>query len=222
MPDYSRLVFESWNELYPDKPLRYPVKLRYSGHFKGFNASIVLRGGVLTVNLSKNWRPVDPSIKKGVIQELMCKFTKDRRKSSSIELYKVFLKHAHIGVPKTKSDPVLDASFDRVNQEYFSGFIEKPNLVWSEGINRLGFYDYGADTIALSRILAPHQELLDYIMYHEMLHKKHKFKGSGRTIHHSKEFREDERRFKDAARLENELSRLVRRHRWRWSRLLFG
>jgi hypothetical protein len=222
MPDYSKIVIEAWNELYPDKPLRYPVALRYSGHFKGFNASIVLRAGVLTVNLSKNWRPVDPAIKKGVIQELFCKFTKDRRKSQSIELYRVFLKHAHIGVPKTKTNPVLEASFDRVNQEYFSGFIEKPNLVWSDGVNRLGFYDYGADSLHLSRILREDERLLDYIMYHEMLHKKHKFSSKGRMVHHSREFRADEARFKDAALLEKELVRLVRRHRWSWSRLLFG
>jgi hypothetical protein len=116
----------------------------------------------------------------------------------------------------------LDASFDRVNQEYFSGFIEKPNLVWSEGVNRLGFYDYGADTIAISRILANDQRLLDYIMYHEMLHKKHKFSHKGRVIHHSRQFREDERRFRDSAALEHEIEQLVRRHHWRWSRWLFG
>lgn len=221
MADYAALVRAAWEGLYPDEPLPYVPRLRYSGRFTGLNANIRLGRGVLTVGMSKQWRTIDRSIQIGLIQELIGRVRKDRVRTPNIDMYRIFLKHAHLGVAKTKSDPVLEASFDRVNEEYFGGLLEKPNLVWSSGTQRLGFYDYGRDQIALSTILAKDSRLLDYVMYHEMLHKKHKFThSSSRALHHGRAFREDERKFKDAALLEGELTKVVRRARWR--RVLWG
>ena len=50
------------------------------------------------------------------------------------------------------------------------------------------------------------KELLDYIMFHGMLHKKHKF-SEGR--HHTKAFRDDEKRFGDVKELDVRLGRLI-------------
>jgi predicted SprT family Zn-dependent metalloprotease len=119
-------------------------------------------------------------------------------------------------VPKTETEPVLAESFERVNSEYFNGLIDKPNLVWCNGRSRLGFYDYGRDTIAISRVLEDRQRLIDYVMYHEMLHKKHKFNTKGRIRHHSKDFRQDEKAFRDAELLEKELGRAAKSF---WQRL---
>ena len=208
------MVREAWDELYPGKPLPYEPQLKYSGRFAGFNANIKLWRNTLSIGMSKNWRKIDRTIQKGLIQELIAKIRKDAVRTTSMDMYRIFLKHAHIGVEKTKSDPVLEASFNRVNEIYFGGAIERPNLVWSEGVNRLGFYDYGRDQIALSGILRKDQRLLDYVMYHEMLHKKHKFThNTSRSVHHTRAFRQDEARFKDAALLENELTKLVSRNR---------
>ncbi|MEK6823210.1 MAG: hypothetical protein AABY13_05250 [Nanoarchaeota archaeon] len=217
MVDHSQLVRDAWQGLYPEEAMPYDAELNYTGRFAGLNANIRLYNHTLSVGMSKNWRRIDKEIQKGLIQELIVKLRKDRIKTTSMDLYRIFLKHAHLGVEKTKSDPILEACFNRVNDEYFGATMERPNLVWSDGVNRLGFYDYGRDQIALSQILLKDDRLLDYVMYHEMLHKKHKFSsGAGRTVHHSKEFRQDEAKFKDAALLEHELTRLVQRRRF-WS-----
>ena len=214
MASYADLVRDAWSELYPDTPIPFEPELKYSGKFAGFNANIRLSQGILTVGMSKNWRKIDRSIQKGLIQSLIVKLRKDRIKTANMDMYNIFLKHAHLGIEKTKTEPILEASFNRVNDEYFGGTLLRPNLVFSDGINRLGFYDYGRDQIAISQILLKDQRLLDYVMYHEMLHKRHKFSsGIGRTVHHSKEFRMDEAKFKDAALLETELQRLVSKGR---------
>jgi len=209
------LVVEAWQTLYPEKELPYEPSLGYSGRFVGLNANIRLSRNVLHVGMSKKWRTIDKAIQIGLIQHLLIRLKRDARKTTNIDLYHAFLKHAHIGVEKTESDPELEASFDKINEEYFVGMLERPNLVWSDGYQRLGFYDYGRDTIAISRVLRKDVRLLDYVMYHEMLHKKHKFASSGsRTIHHSRQFREDEAKFKDAPMLEKQLGRLGRSSWW--------
>ena len=59
-------------------------------------------------------------------------------------------------------------------------------------------------------------ELIDYVMYHEVLHKKLKFerKVAGlRTRHHTREFKLLEKRFQNAEELERRLSSLVQHSR---------
>ena len=84
----------------------------------------------------------------------------------------------------------LNSVVNRVNEKYFYGMILVPNLKWgNKSLSQLGTYDYGTDTITVSRILEKESILLDYVMYHEILHKKIKFKEkNGRSIHHSKEW----------------------------------
>ena len=101
---------------------------------------------------------------------------------------------------------------------FFGGLLEKPNLELSDGVNTLGHYNYGADTLCITKHLLQRPDLLDYVMYHEMLHKHHKFSTTnGRSRHHTKAFRDDERKFPNADELEKELSRFVTkttRRRW--------
>jgi len=207
------IVQEAFTKLFPDKVLNYTSKIKYSGQFKGYNANVLLRSNHLQFKLSKNWRGVNRDIKIGLIQELLAKVMKQKpRKTLNQDLYNIFLKEVHIAVPKTRSHPILKDSFSKVNDKYFYNIIEQPNLVWIESTNRLGSYDYGADTISISKILEPHPELLDYVMYHEILHKKHKFKQSktgNRSYHHTRAFRQDEKRFENADRLERQLSLVV-------------
>ena len=98
--------------------------------------------------------------------------------------------------------------------------IEKPNLTWHDSIRRLGSYEYGTDTISMSKVLGADTNLLDYVMYHEMLHKKHKFHcKNGRIHHHTKEFREMERKFDNSQEMEERIKSLVRhkaRKRFVW------
>ena len=98
-----------------------------------------------------------------------------------------------------------------VNEAYFFGLIEKPNLVRHNSMRRLGSYEYGSDTMSISEVLLPDKELLDYVMYHEMLHKKHKFNSkNGRNYHHTQLFRKNEKEFENSERIERELSKVLK------------
>ena len=139
-----------------------------------------------------------------------------KKNTRSMDLYDIFMKKLHLVAPKIDSDPVLLSSFDRVNAAYFDGLLDLTNLRWgSDSYRKLGSYAYASDTITLSRLLEEDYELLDYVMYHEMLHKKHKFvRNKTRSHHHTAAFRKDERKFLNWERCEERLSRLGRKKRW--------
>ena len=213
----SELVKEAFQQLYPGKELEYSVSLKYSRKFKPYNANVTLHRNSLMFHFSKNWKKISKEIQIGLIQELVVKILKEKKKTINIELYNLFMKNVHLAVPKTKNDETLEQSFDRVNDIYFNGMIDKPNLQWGNAsTSKLGSYEYGSDTITISTIFKnERKELLDYVMYHEMLHKKFKFQNkNGRNLHHSKEFKRMEAKFDNRDSLEKEISRLARKHRF--------
>ncbi|MGH9939755.1 MAG: hypothetical protein ACREAM_26240 [Blastocatellia bacterium] len=109
----------------------------------------------------------------------------------------------------------LDESFARVNAIYFGGLMLKPRLVWNRTLTarKFGHYQPGRDTIMISVTLdaaSVPASLVDFVMYHELLHKKH---GStivnGRRLAHGPAFRAEEQRFAgydEAERLLHELA----------------
>jgi len=211
------LVERAFLELFPEKNLEYTCVVSYSGRFSGYNANVRLNRftKTLTFNLSKSWRGVDESIKLGLLQDMMLRLFKKKGKTVNMDLYHNFIRSVHVAIPKTKSHPLLEESFNRVNALFFSGFVEKPNLILGkDNIRTMGHYNYGTDTITISSILMNHVDLLDYVMYHEVLHKKNKFSSkNGRNLHHSSKFRSQERDYPNAKELEGKLSRLVRKKR---------
>ncbi|MBW2994075.1 hypothetical protein KY315_01485 [Candidatus Woesearchaeota archaeon] len=203
-------------EICPDKSFTYSAKIKYSGRFKGYNANVQLNRFTkeLIFNLSKQWRSVDKKIKMGLIQELMCKMFKKKAKTTSMDLYSIFIKQAHLAVPKTKSHPVLEASFNRVNDAFFAGMIDQPNLSLSEGTRTLGHYTYGTDTVSITKHIIAHQDCLDYVMYHELLHKKFKFKNkNGKSYHHTAEFRKKEKEFPNYDLIEKKLGVILKKNK---------
>ncbi|MBW2980541.1 SprT-like domain-containing protein [Candidatus Woesearchaeota archaeon] len=203
-----KLVERAFKELYPDKELNYNFSLKYSAKFKPYNANVRFRGKTLFFHMSKKWRSVSKEIQIGLIQELLVKVIKDKRRTSNMDLYNIFIKKAELAAPKTKTDEFLEKSFDRVNERYFYGMIEKPNLVWHNSSNRLGSYEYGSDTISISSALKD-IDLLDYVMYHEMLHKKYKFVNkNGRNYHHTGHFKKKEKEFENQQQVERRLKTL--------------
>ena len=96
----------------------------------------------------------------------------------------------------------LELNFDRVNAEYFGGKLERPRLAWSTTRSRriLGRYDATHHTVFISLLfdspMVP-DFVLDYILYHELLHIQHPSRARDcRFINHTPEFRTDERKFK--------------------------
>jgi hypothetical protein len=113
----------------------------------------------------------------------------------------------------------LDASFERVNQGYFLGKMSKPALKWNRllTVAKMGHYQSSQDTVMLSLSL-DHAEVpeyvVDFVMYHELLHKKHgETILNGRRFVHTPEFRREEQQFEKFAEASAFLNRLARRQR---------
>jgi hypothetical protein len=113
----------------------------------------------------------------------------------------------------------LQESFDRVNQDYFSGQCQRPRLTWGsrETIRKFGHYDFVQDLVMLSRTLDDPEVpafVIDHVMHHELLHKKHGLRWQeGRRLAHMPEFRHEERtfqRYHEADRFLETLSRSLR------------
>lgn len=111
----------------------------------------------------------------------------------------------------------LAASFARVNAAYFGNQMARPTLVWNRTLTARKFAHYqpSRDTVMVSVTLddpGVSASLLDYVMYHELLHKKH---GSplvnGRRQAHTPAFRADERLYLGYTEAERELNALARR-----------
>lgn len=210
---------DAFTELFPQRKVPH-IAIEYSGRFSTYNANVTAYPTRILFKLSKQWQEVDDIIVKGLLQHLLLRLEKKTRNSTrqdktlSIELYEAFQRQMHITIDKIHTDPILEASFKRMNASYLDGQLEQPNLKWGTDATRtIGTYNYHSDTITISTVLqdAPHT-LLDLVMYHEMLHKKHKFYSTAaRTMHHSPAFRKDERRYKDFAAAEKELHAFIAR-----------
>jgi predicted metal-dependent hydrolase len=97
----------------------------------------------------------------------------------------------------------LDVCFDRLNGMYFGGRLNKPRITWSERRSRrtLGRYDATRHCIYISRVFDTPRVpgfVVDYVMFHEMLHVKHQSCIRGcRILVHTPEFRADEKSFSE-------------------------
>jgi len=205
-----KLAERAFKELYPDKELKHNLSLKYSAKFKAYNANVRVRGYELMFHMSKSWKSVSKEIQIGLMQELLVKVVKDKRTTHNMDLYNTFIKKVGSVAPKTKTDPLLEESFERVNERYFNGMMEKPNFVWHPPSNRLGSYTYGSDTISMNDGLRTvDQNILDYVMYHEMLHKKYKFVSkNGRSYHHTSQFKRKEKEFDNQEMIERKIKTL--------------
>ena len=207
------IITDAFEDLFPEKNIGdFNFTVNYNDRFKPYNANVKYTRNSFVFNLSKKWKSVSREIHVGLLQELLLKAFKAKKSTFNIDLYNNFMKKIHIAAPKTRIDSFLEGSFDRINEKYFLGMVEKPNLVWHSSIRRLGSYEYGSDTISISKVLENDLNALDYVMHHEMLHKKLKFDSrNGSCRHHTKVFRELERRFENSHEMEERLKSITRR-----------
>lgn len=210
------ILEESFFGIYPGRMLPFSHSVKYSGRFSDYNATIQLTDNHMELRLSKTWRGVDRDIVIGLLQELMVKMFRKRygipEKTMQLDLYTSFIKNLHKTIPVTNSEPLLLGSFNRVNDTFFLGMIEQPNLVFgSHSSTKLGSYDYSTDTITISRYFEHiDPDLLDYVMYHEMLHKKVKFTTTkGRSVHHSRDFKRLESIYPNHEEMDKLLGRAI-------------
>ena len=95
----------------------------------------------------------------------------------------------------------LRAVFDYVNSYYFASRLKDPILAWAAESprRRLGFYFQPLNLLAANRALdsdAVPRYVLEFVVFHELLH--HVSAGNGhaaRRIHHTPEFKRQEKTF---------------------------
>jgi predicted metal-dependent hydrolase len=188
------------------------IYVKYNNKFSDYGANIRMNQYKIEARMSSKWKNIDENIQIGLLQELFAKMFKIRKTTMQMDLYNSFVKKLHLTIPKDNSDEILLDSFRRVNEEYFSGLFDEPNLRWaSKNFTRLGTYDYKKDLVTISSLFndAP-EEFIDFIMYHELLHKKESFVSkNGRNYYHTKEFRQKEKAFKNK-NIEKELKKFIR------------
>lgn len=213
------LAQEAFYELYSGYEESRRIELSYSAKFKSFNANVKYTQDYILFNLSKDWLEFSDDLKKGLIQHLFIKIFPKRKHNLTLELdlYLKFMDNVGKYAKVEHDDDELSESFNRINSSYFEEFMEKPNLKWGQdAFRKLGHYEYASNTVVISSVFRGEPEYLDYIMHHELLHKKHgnKVTKSGRSIHHSKAFREDEAKYRDKL-AEKKLTKFLRRKKIR-------
>ncbi len=238
------LVEDAFSRLFPATAFDFEAKITYSGKFKPYNATVRKIGSRLNFNLSRSWKGTSDEIVLGLIQHLLVKILRKEKfaaamggsktASLNMQLYDDFIKGvSEVTVSNSTSDEALGSSFRRVNENYFLGLVDKPQLEWgTDSFRKLASYAYHTNTITVSTLFreAP-ERLLDYLMYHEVLHKKLKFGSSnGRIRHHGAEFRRLEAQFEGSSTIESELNVFIRnsprrrrqriRRAFSWRRLL--
>ncbi len=113
----------------------------------------------------------------------------------------------------------LNEIFARVNAAYFGGLMPKPTLVWNRTLTarKFGHYQPSRDSVMISITLddpgVPNYAV-DFVMYHELLHKKHgSMVVNGRRMAHSPAFRAEERQFAEYHEAERLIRELALRQR---------
>jgi len=207
----SRFLKESYKELYPEMEMP-KSEITYSGRFRSYNAKITRIGWIYELKLSNKWKNISEEIQKGLVQKLILKINKDTKKTLSIDLYDKFISKIGKYSERITSHPKLIKMFNELNNTYFNSLMEQPNLKFGKNnLRKLGSYSYEEDLVTISSILKKEHNLIKYVLYHELLHKKHGMKkGEKRNTYHSKKFREEEKKFEDPE-IEKKLRKFLRK-----------
>jgi predicted metal-dependent hydrolase len=223
-----RAIFEeSFRELRP----RTPVPDLHIDFFRfaNVNNTIRLREGRLLVRISDLLEGAPESVLRAIAHILLAKIYRkpiDREHATRYRRY-VSTHHmsqkAHLvrqirGRKRITSAQGhayhLEELFEDLNHQYFHGLMARPLMTWSSerARNRLGHYDPAHNAIVVSSVFdhprVP-RYVVEYILYHEMLHLKHpvKLRGSRRCVH-SAEFQAEERLFEKVDAAKDFLKRL--------------
>jgi hypothetical protein len=218
---------ESYRELRPNSSLP-DLKIEFFA-FANVNNTIRLRNGRLLVRLSDLLEGAPEPILRAIAHILLAKMYRqpiDRARAARYRKYigsHELVRKAHLvrqmrGHKRLRSARGffydLDLVFEDLNTRFFHGLMARPRMSWSQLRTRriLGHYDPAHNAIIISRIFdhpAVPAFVLEYIVYHEMLHLKHpvRMRGSRRCVH-SPEFQAEEKLFPHIAQANAFLKRL--------------
>lgn len=218
---------DTYRELRPGRDLP-ELKIEFFA-FANVNNTIRLRQGRLLVRLSDLLEGAPDGVLRAIAHILLAKMYRhpiDRAYAARYRKYigsHDIMRKAHL-VRQMRGRKMLlsargrfydlDAVFEELNTRFFHGLMARPRMSWSQTKTRriLGHYDPAHNAIIISHIFdhpAVPRYVLDYIVYHEMLHLKHpvRLRGSRRCVH-SPEFQEEEKLFPRAADANSFLKRL--------------
>ena len=213
------IIQESFQRLFPSRTFDYQTEERYTRQLGDFNANIKQEGKKITVKYNLHWKNVDEEIKIGLVQTLLLKLFKARTYEQNyskinINLYNSFVKKIPDFIEKKVSDLFLELSFKRVNEQFFFNILDQPSLVWGQHSTRkLASYNYHNDTVTVSKVFRESDnEILDYLMYHELLHKQLKYKNNGtRNSFHTRQFRKAEDIYPNKDLVEKKINSEIRK-----------
>jgi len=214
--DLQRVFASAHEQLRPRTPL--PEITIAFFPFAGLNHTVRLHENRLIVRLSDIFTDAPPQVYSSLALILLSKLYRKRIDSSYYRIYRTFVLTEEIqerariarinrcrwmrrGEARGRHVD-LELLFERLNREYFDASLVKPRLSWSAMKSRhvLGRYDATRDTIFISRVFdvpAVPLYVTSYILFHEMLHVKHRSRvHDSRRIVHTREFRADEKRFR--------------------------
>jgi predicted metal-dependent hydrolase len=218
---------ETYRELRPSTPIP-ELKVEFFA-FANVNNTIRLRNGRLLVRLSDLLEGAPEAVLRAIAHILLAKMYRrpiDRQQAARYRKYVAshdIVRQAHLvrqmrGRKRLRSARGhfydLDAIFEDLNARFFHGLLGRPRMSWSQTKTRriLGHYDPAHNAIIISRIFdhfAVPRYVLEYIVYHEMLHLKHpvRLRGTRRCVH-SAEFQAEEKLFPHMAQANAFLKRL--------------
>jgi hypothetical protein len=203
-------------EFYPYSSLVLTIRRRQEVMYVRFSDLLhraplpVLEGGAALL-LSRVYRRKPP---RGVVEPYL-EYSRSHRTRGRISQ----MRRGRVRVPQ--ADPRgrhfdLSRLFDELNKKYFDGVLHRPQIGWSvrSWRRQFGCYDPGPKQILLNRRMdrpGVPACAVEYVLFHEMLHVKHPTRRSGCSlVSHSREFREEEKRFVNFERARRVLDRLAR------------
>jgi hypothetical protein len=218
---------ESYSELRPGNSVP-ELKVEFFA-FANVNNTIRLREGRLLVRLSDLLEGAPDGVLRAIAHILLAKMYRQPIDRGYAARYRKYVgshdivRKAHL-VRQMRGRKLLrsprghfydlDAVFEDLNTRFFHGLMARPRLSWSQTKTRriLGHYDPAHNAIIISRIFdhpAVPRYVLDYIVYHEMLHLKHpvKLRGSRRCVH-PRAFQQEEHLFPELEKAKAFLKRL--------------
>ena len=218
----SRLVpifQQAYRELRPRAPMPEFQARFYP--FSNVNNTVRLREGRVLARISDLLEGAPDAVLHAIAHILVAKLY---RKPIDPRLNKRYREHVNGKAVRTKAELIrqmrgrkrietaqgrvydLERIFDDLNLRFFHGLLGRPQMTWSRDHARhaLGHYDPAHNAIVISRAF-DHPRVpkfvLEYILYHEMLHLKHPVRvRGGRRCVHPAQFQAEEKLFPELER----------------------
>ena len=232
---FSETVEEIYQRVFQTLKPRTPlpsIRIRFR-KYASATSRIRLAGDRLTVDISDLLEQAPAPVQEALAYILLSKLYRKPVESGLIARYRHYFNNSdirrnlrtaklergrkHFRAPQGNYHD-LTTIFEGLNQEYFAGLMEKPQIGWSLRSSRttLGHYDPTHHVIVISSIFDTPEAPLSavrLVMFHEMLHLKYPTEHrTARRCVHTPEFKAAEKQFQDYELAKAELKGFLHPH----------